>query len=124
MEGTLATGAAAAPAGTAGLAGVMLSLLLVLALIGGLAWLVARLRGFAGGGGAGPLRVAASAAVGLKERIVLVDAAGAWLLLSVAPGRIEVLHRYESRPEGLVVEAAPPGFAAVLARMKKPGGGA
>jgi flagellar protein FliO/FliZ len=123
MEGTLATGAAAAPAGMAGLAGVVLSLLLVLGLIIGLAWLVGRLRGFTGGAAAGPLRVAASAAVGMKERIVLVDAAGAWLLLSVAPGRIEVLHRYEGRPEGLAVAAAPPGFAAILARMKKPGGG-
>lgn len=124
MDGTLATGAAAVPAGTPGLAGVMLSLLLVLGLIIGLAWLVGRLRGFTGGAGSGPLRVAASAAVGMKERIVLVDAAGAWLLLSVAPGRIEVLHRYETRPEGLAVEAAPPGFATVLARLKKPGGGA
>jgi flagellar protein FliO/FliZ len=123
MEASLATGGAAASTGTTGLAGVMLSLLAVLALIIGLAWLVARLRGFAGGGGAGPLKVAASAAVGLKERIVLVDAAGAWLLLSVAPGRIDVLHRYEARPEGLDAGPAPPGFAAVLARMKKPGDG-
>lgn len=121
MDASLATGGAAASAGTTGLAGVMLSLFGVLALIIGLAWLVARLRGFAGGAAAGPLKVAASAAVGMKERIVLVDAAGAWLLLSVAPGRIDVLHRYESRPEGLAVESAPPGFAAVLARMKKPG---
>jgi flagellar protein FliO/FliZ len=121
MDGTLATGGAAASTGTAGLAGVMLSLFAVLALIIGLAWLVARLRGFAGGAAAGPLKVAASVAIGLKERIVLVDAAGAWLLLSVAPGRVEVLHRYEARPEGLGAEVAPPGFAAILARMKKPG---
>lgn len=123
MEGSLATGGAVASTGTTGLGGVLLSLLLVLALIVGLAWLVARLRGFTGAATSGPLRTAASAAVGLKERIVLVDAAGAWLLLSVTPGRVEVLHRYAERPEGLEADSAPPGFAAVLARLRKPGGG-
>jgi flagellar protein FliO/FliZ len=117
MDANLAAGGAVAPTGTAGLASVMLSLLLVI----GLAWLVSRLRGMATGGAAGPLRVAAAASLGMKERLVLVDAAGAWLLLSVAPGRIEVLHRYAQRPEGLDVEAAPPGFAALLSRMKKGG---
>lgn len=122
MDANLAAGGAVAPTGTAGLASVMLSLLLVIGLMIGLAWLVSRLRGMATGGAAGPLRVAAAASLGMKERLVLVDAAGAWLLLSVAPGRIEVLHRYAQRPEGLDVEAAPPGFAALLSRMKKGGG--
>jgi len=121
MEANLAAGGAVAPTGTAGLASVMLSLLLVIALIIGLAWLVSRMRGLAAGTGAGPLRVAAAASLGMKERVVLVDAAGAWLLLSVAPGRIEVLHRYEQRPDGIDVAAPPPGFAALLARMKKGG---
>ena len=122
MDASLATGGAVVSPGTTSLASVALSLLLVLGLIVALGWLVARLRGIGpGAGGNGPLRVAATASLGIKERLVLVDAAGAWLLLGVTPGKVRVLHRYAQRPEGITEGAATPAFASLLARLKKPG---
>jgi flagellar protein FliO/FliZ len=115
MAGQSATAAVGSTAGAAG--SVLLSLLLVLGLILGLAWLVSRLRGAglqATSGAA--LRAHAQLALGLKERVVLIEAGGAWLLLGVAPGRVELLHRYESAPE---LPAAPiaTGFETVLRQV-------
>jgi len=121
MPATLATGGAAATSGTTGLASVAMSLLLVIGLIIFLGWLVSRMRGLNAGGSHGPLKVAAAVSLGMKERLVLVEAAGAWLLLAVTPGNVRLLHRYEQRPEGLVASAAPVGFAALLDRLKRPG---
>ncbi len=67
------------------------ALLLVLAVIGAAAWL---LRRFAAnpGAGAGAIKVIAGAAVGQRERVVLVEIGGIWLVLGVAPGRVNALH--------------------------------
>lgn len=111
MAGASTSVAAGSSVATAG--SVLLSLVLVLGLILALAWLLGRLRGGAGGAGAGPLRAHAQLALGIKERVVLIEAAGAWLLLGVVPGRIELLHRYEARPE-LPAPAEGGGFEAVL----------
>jgi flagellar protein FliO/FliZ len=122
MSNTLATGNAAASSGMASLASVALSLALVVGLVVLLGWLLARVRGLGPGGGQGPLRVAASLPLGLKERVLLVEAAGAWLLVAVTPGKVRLLHTYASRPEGLDVAPAPAGFGAVLDRLRRPGG--
>ena len=66
-------------------------LLLVLAIIGAAAWLLKRYA-------ANPatvtstIKVIAAAAVGQRERVVLVEIAGTWLVLGVAPGQVSVLH--------------------------------
>jgi flagellar protein FliO/FliZ len=122
MSATLATGTASSGAGTTGLANVALSLLLVVGLIVALAWLVARLRGVSMPGQPGPLRVAAATSLGLKERLLLVEAAGEWLLLAVTPGGVNLLHRYAQKPEGLAAPVAGAPFAQLLERLRKPGG--
>ena len=121
MSAAVTTGSAASGAGAASIASVALSLLLVLGLIVALAWLVARMRGLQAGGIGGPLRVAAATSLGLKDRLLLVDAAGEWLLLAVTPGGVQLLHRYAAKPEGISVAASAPGFAALLQRLRKPG---
>jgi flagellar protein FliO/FliZ len=91
-----------------------LGLALVLALIFGAAWLVRRI-GLLGRGGSGLLRVVASQAVGQRERVVVLEVGEQWLVLGVAPGRVNAL---QTLPRGTTPEiaAALPTFAALLAR--------
>jgi flagellar protein FliO/FliZ len=83
------------PASSAVSAGSMLQmltgLLLVLAVIGAAAWLLKR---FAANPGTatGAIKVIAGAAVGQRERVVLVEIGGTWLVLGVAPGQVRALH--------------------------------
>jgi flagellar protein FliO/FliZ len=106
------------------LLGTALSLLAVLALFVGAAWLARRSRPMLGAKGNGPaLKAVASLSLGTRERVVIVEAAGQWLVLGVAPGSVRPLHSLP-RPEG--VEAGSPepvlqtAFAQVFARF---GGG-
>jgi flagellar protein FliO/FliZ len=86
------------------------SLALVLAVIGALAWLMKRFGNLPSGRG-GLLRVVASAAVGQKERVVLLEIGDTWLVLGVAPGQVATLH---SLPRGEL--PAPPAPAASFAQ--------
>lgn len=74
-----------------GLLGAVFALLLVLALIIGLAWLLKRMPG-SGFRPAQGLRVIASLTVGAKERVVVVEVNGEQLLLGVSPGGVRALH--------------------------------
>lgn len=67
------------------------SLALVLGAIIALAWLLRRI-GSGPAGSAGLLKVIGSAAVGQKERVVVVEVADTWLVLGVAPGQVSALH--------------------------------
>ncbi|MDY6949234.1 MAG: flagellar biosynthetic protein FliO [Pseudomonadota bacterium] len=77
--------------GAGSLTQVTLSLLLVLGVVFGAAWLTRRLRGL-GRFGNGALQVVTEVAVGTKERVVLVQVGKQQLLLGVAPGRVNTLH--------------------------------
>lgn len=70
-----------------------LSLAAVVVMILGLAWLARRMQGLRAGAVAGGevLRVRASLAVGLKERVVIVEAQGQQFLVGVAPGQVSIL---------------------------------
>lgn len=69
-----------------------LSLAAVVVMILGLAWLARRMQGLrAGTGGGQELRMRASLAVGLKERVVIVEAQGQQFLVGVAPGQVSIL---------------------------------
>lgn len=97
--------AASLPAGTAGGIGqATLALLLVLAAIFAIAWLARRLRNVTRGGTQG-IEVLAQAAVGPRERVVVVRVGEARLLLGVAPGRVSRLH--ELPPEAQLPTQAP-----------------
>jgi len=97
----------ALPDAGASLLQVVMGLGVVLAaLIGGL-WLLKRLS-IAHGATAGGLRVIAGASVGPRERVVLVEVEDTWLLVGVAPGQVNALHRM---PKGKLAAApaAPSG---------------
>lgn len=66
-------------------------LILVLALIGGITWLLKRFA-LIPAGASGTVKVVAATAVGQRERVVVVEIANTWLVLGVAPGRINTLH--------------------------------
>ena len=102
------------------LTGTALSLLAVLALFIAAAWFARRSRPH--GAAAGPrLKTVASLSLGTRERVVIVEAAGQWLVLGVAPGSVQPLATLP-RPEGeeARAEALPTAFAQVLSRF---GGG-
>lgn len=106
--------AVAAPSETgSALLQMFLSLALVLALLIGTLWLMRRLRiGQASSGSA--IKVVASAAVGPRENVVVVEVGDEWLVLGVAPGAVRLL---QARPRGVLAEAdrtAPAAFASRL----------
>ncbi len=74
---------------------VLLALLLVLALIGAMAWMIRRFGNVSGVGRSGPLKVITAVSVGQRERVVLIEVGERQLLLGVAPGRVEKLHVLE-----------------------------
>lgn len=123
----LAASTAAAPA-TAGasLAGellrVVLSLAGVVVLILAAGWLTRRLQQ-----GVRPgtrrLRCVESLNVGVKERVLLVQVGERQLLLGVAPGRVSTLHVLEAPlPEPSAAATPAPGFAHLLAQLRRGGG--
>ncbi|MGQ0618855.1 MAG: flagellar biosynthetic protein FliO [Panacagrimonas sp.] len=87
---------------------MILSLAAVVAMILGLAWMTRRMQNLRGAQG-GELRVRASLAVGIKERVVIVEAAGQQFLIGVAPGQVSIL---KSLGPVATIEAEP-GEAAV-----------
>ena len=86
-----------------------------------LAWLAKR--GGVGRGATGShLRIIAERAVGTRERVVVVEVAGQWLVLGVAPGQVRSLSQM-ARPESAAPEAPAadtrPPFAMWLERALK-----
>lgn len=70
-------------------------LLFLVALVVGAWWLIRRMGGLPLQANR-DLRVIAALSVGPRERVVLVDVGGEQLLLGVAPGRVNMLHRLET----------------------------
>jgi flagellar protein FliO/FliZ len=91
-------------------------LLFLLALVGGGWWLVRRAGGLHISGGSG-LKVVAALSVGPRERVVLIELAGEQWLLGVAPGRVNLLHRFEQP----VVAAGSDDFAAKIRQVMQQG---
>lgn len=71
-----------------------LGLLFLLALILGAWWFIRRMGGMAWHG-TRACKVVAVLPVGPRERVVLIEIAGRQLLLGVAPGRVNLLHRFD-----------------------------
>ena len=82
---------ATAPAISMGsLVQMMLGLAVVLAFVGAIAWIMKRFSLTPNAAG-GAVKVIGGAAVGTRERVVLVEVAGIWLVLGVAPGQVRAL---------------------------------
>ena len=93
-----------------GMLRVCASLGVVIALILGAGWLLRRLQGGVVRGG--NLRAIESVSVGMKERVVLVQAGDKQLLVGVAPGNVRTLHVFETPiVDTKSVEAPAPGAA-------------
>src|SRR5215471_18577265 len=69
---------------------MVLSLAGVVAMILVLAWMSRRMQGLRGQG-ASDLKLRASLSVGMKERVVLLEACGQQVLIGVAPGSVSIL---------------------------------
>jgi flagellar protein FliO/FliZ len=104
--------AAAPPAGApelgASLLQMMFGLAVVIALLFGCLWVIRRLGAPRGGGAA--IKVLGAAAVGPRERVVLVGIGDDVLVLGVAPGSVSKLH--EIKRAELPLAADTPGPAA------------
>jgi flagellar protein FliO/FliZ len=98
-----APAASAAPGTGGGLLELTLALIVIVALIAGLAWLMKRMRGF-GNAGHDRIQVLSERAMGPKERCVLVRVGTTDILIGVASGNVRTLHVF---PEGAVTEAPP-----------------
>jgi flagellar protein FliO/FliZ len=102
-SGTLV--ASAVGAGTAipglGLAGMLQALLglaLVLVLVLGVAWLVRRF-GLQAPRLGNTVKVVGGVMLTPKERVVVVEVQGTWLVLGVAPGQVSMLHSLPATPD-------------------------
>ncbi len=71
---------------------VTFGLLLVLGMIAGLAWAIARIGRLRPASNA-TVRVVAAASVGPRERVAVVEVGGQWLVLGVAPGCVNLLDK-------------------------------
>jgi flagellar protein FliO/FliZ len=90
-----------------------LGLAIVLGLIVAAGWFMKRFS--LGPSAAGLIKVVAGASVGQRERVVVVEIGETWMVLGVAPGRVNALH---TMPRGNTAAgapasptAAPAGFA-------------
>lgn len=106
-----------APSAAAGLGQTVFGLAVVVALVFALAW-VARRIGPVAAGGSSLLRSVTSLALGPRERVVIVEVSGEWLVLGVTANGISTLHRM---PAGTVPkqEEMPQRFAAMFAKALK-----
>lgn len=85
---------------------VVLSLVLILGGFVAVAWLVRRY--LPGGGNQGVVKVMGSAAVGARERVVVVELDGTWLVLGVGSGNVRLLHTQPKPGESSSPQAGQP----------------
>ncbi|TGD73145.1 flagellar biosynthetic protein FliO [Mangrovimicrobium sediminis] len=95
---TLAAGGVDTISSMAMLGKTALSLLFIVALILALSYLLRRLNR-SGGSGRQLLRQVASTSLGPRERVVVVEFNGTWLVLGVGGGQVNKLHETPADPE-------------------------
>lgn len=100
-----------------------LGLVAVLALFFLCVWGLRKAAGFGGVNDAGKMRVLGAVALGMREKVVLVQVGKTQLILGVTPGRIETLHVLEGDDclpkEEAVTSGLEAGFAQMLARLRQ-----
>lgn len=104
----------AASSGTGGMLQVTLGLVVVLGLMAGAAWLMKRF-GVQGPAGGNVAKVVGGVNVGTRERVIVVEVADQWIVVGVAPGRVNALStmpRQEIAQQASQTSA--PNFAAWL----------
>jgi flagellar protein FliO/FliZ len=107
--------------GAGSLLRLLVGLVVVLATLFALAWLVRRTGAVSAGRG-GLVRVLASAAVGQRERVVLVEVGDQQLLVGVAPGSVRTLMEFATPvADGSMVGAGGGAFAQQLQSLLRRG---
>ena len=94
---------------------VVLGLIVVLGLMAGAAWLLKRM-GVAGNATGNVARVVGGVNVGSRERVLVVEVADQWIVVGVAPGRVNALSTMPRQEQPATQQGAPaPGnFSAWL----------
>ncbi|MFT3931524.1 MAG: flagellar biosynthetic protein FliO [Spongiibacteraceae bacterium] len=95
---------------------LILGLLFLLAIVVAGWWLVQRAGGLQIKSGSG-MRIVTAISVGPRERVVLIEIAGEQMLLGVAPGRVNLLHRFEQP----VMAASSDDFASKIRQVMQQG---
>jgi flagellar protein FliO/FliZ len=120
---TLLSLAASAPALAAdsvagsGLWSSTFGMLVLIGVLAAAAWILRRV-GQPRAMRSGPLRVVGATHVGPRERVVVVEAGDTWLVVGVAPGRVNALHVLPRAGDTPTVAApAVPSFAEWLKRF-------
>jgi len=107
----------ASPMSAGNLLQVFAGLLLVLALVMGAAWMLRRI-GHVPGLSGQAIKTIGATSVGTRERVVLLEVAGSWVLIGVAPGQVRSLATF---PKGELpaapASAASPAFSQWLQRF-------
>ena len=86
----------AAPGPAASLVRTMLGLLVVLAVMAAIAWFMKRVGPVARGGSAQALRIVGGVSVGSREKVVVLEVGGRWLVVGVAPGQVNAIADLEA----------------------------
>jgi len=100
-----------------------MGLVIVLAVFFLCVWGLRKAAGFGSVNNAGKMRVLGGVALGMREKVVLLQVGKKQLILGVTPGRIETLHVLEGDDCLVKEETAPSavesGFAQVLQRLRQ-----
>ena len=107
----------APPASPGSLLQVLVGLVIVLALMAGAAWILKRM-GVAGGGPNNVAKVIGGVSVGNRERVVVVEIADQWIVVGVAPGRVNALSSMP-RQEHMAITEETPGAKNFAAWLKQ-----
>lgn len=99
--------AAPAPGPTAGnLLQVLMGLIVVLALMAAVAWLLRRVNiGQRSSGG--NIKIVGGVSVGTRERVMVVEVANQWIVVGVAPGRVNALATLPKQETTALTDAVP-----------------
>lgn len=98
--------AVSTPSSAGGLLQVLLGLIVVLGLMAALAWVLRRFNSVKGLGNAN-IRVVGGVNVGNRERVIVVEVADQWIVVGVAPGRVNALATMHKQETALTTDAPP-----------------
>lgn len=101
--------AAQSPATASSLLQMLLGFAIVLALLVGIAWLMKRM-GVTGPAASSVARVVGGVSVGNRERVLVVEVGDQWIVVGVAPGRVNALSTLPRQERGVPATATAPDF--------------
>ena len=84
------------PGPAASLLRTRLGLIVVLAVMAAIAWFMKRVGPVARGGNAQALRIVGGVSVGSREKVVVLEVGGRWLVVGVAPGQVNAIADLEA----------------------------